>query len=87
MLPVKRIEPIPHKLGEIRGKPTRYWERRTGTVDGGRPAKNVEHWSQVRISIDSLDSHDANGERAWGRCGRSRANEAFTLLNPRNLGN
>ena len=77
MLPAKGIEPIPRKLGEIRRKPTRYWERRTGTEDGGRPAKNAEHRSQVRTSIDSLDSHDANGERALRRRGRRRADETF----------
>ena len=52
-------------------------KKRTGTEDGGRPAKKTEHWSQVRTSIDSLDSHDANGEGASSRRGRKRADEAF----------
>ena len=46
-------------------------------MDGGRPAKNAEQRPQVSTSIDSLGSHDANGERALSRRGRSHADEAF----------
>ena len=58
-------------------KTTRYWRKRTGTEDGGRPAKNAEHRPQVKTSIDSLDSHDDKGERVLSRRGRRRADETF----------
>ena len=77
MLPAKGIELTLHEMGEIKGKPTRYRKRRTGTEDGGRPAKNAEHRPQVRTLIDSLDSHDAKGEWVLSRRGRRRADETF----------
>ena len=52
-------------------------KERTGTGDDGRPAKNAEHRPQVKTSIDSLDSHDAKGERVLSRRGRRRADKTF----------
>ena len=54
-------------------------------MDGGRPAKNAEHWPQVRTSIDSLDSHDADGKRALSRRGRRSADETFAPYRIQNL--
>ena len=39
--------------------------------------KNVEQRPQVMTSIDSLDSHDAKGERVLSRRGRRRADKTF----------
>ena len=77
MLPVKEIELTLRKFGEIKRKPTRYQKERTGTVDGGRPAKNAEHRPQVKTSVDSLEPHDAKGERILSRRGRRRADRTF----------